>query len=62
MLGPGTIIGFDNDKEVSKSFAEPPELSLFRGENISATVGLDDFEFGDERLIEGGIEELGMSD
>ena len=57
----GTIIGLDNDKDASKPFAEPPELSLLRGENISATVGLDDFDFGDERLIEGGVEELGMS-
>jgi len=32
------------------------------GENISATVGLDDFEFGDKRLIEGGVEELGKWD
>src|SRR5882757_7881135 len=60
--GLGTIIGFDKFKDASKLSAEPPKLSPFMGENISATVGLDDFEFGDKRLIEGGVEELGMWD
>ena len=47
----------DNDRDASRLFEETLELRLFKGENISATVGLD-FEFGDNRLMEGGVEEL----
>jgi hypothetical protein len=50
--GPGTT--FNKDRDTSKLSVAPPELSLFRGENISATVGLD----FDECLLEGGMEKL----
>ena len=59
---PGTmIIGFNSDRDLFRVSVVPLELSLFRGENISVTVGLD-FEFSNKCLMEGGIEELDMED